>query len=299
MRANTGAVEWRGFDRYNRANERHAGIDEVLLLSPGGDSMVATGDTGVVSDVRGGAVSVPSRGFDGCNLEGGGRSLRPPVRRFSPLAGIRWLQPRPLSRSPTKSSTICFSPLAGIRWLQRGEHAPLLGAQGSHRFQSPRGDSMVATAPRPRLAGGAGTTGFQSPRGDSMVATPGTAPAPRRRARSRVSVPSRGFDGCNLLSASSAIGTKPCFSPLAGIRWLQPSRCRARAAFRTSRVSVPSRGFDGCNSAPPSRTAGRKSRWFQSPRGDSMVATSGRGLRRPDPRVGVSVPSRGFDGCNG
>jgi len=112
-----------------------------------------------------------------------------------------------------------FSPLAGIRGLQ----------------PPPASCTALSTA----------TAWFQSPRGDSRVATSTTSRPP----------------------ASTGCG----FSPLAGIRGLQPSPApRLRVAVEL----------------------------FQSPRGDSRVATARGRLYEGPQGSAVSVPSRGFEGCN-
>ena len=70
----------------------------------------------------------------------------------------------------TSRATGRFSPLAGIRWLQHQKAMEIAFSETIFEFQSPRGDSMVATIVNTLI-----TTGlpywFQSPRGDSMVAT--------------------------------------------------------------------------------------------------------------------------------
>ena len=241
-------------------------------------------------------VSVPSRGFDGCNDSTGWEWT---VLQFAEF------------QSPRGESMVAT-------WDNDRQLSIRLG-----QFQSPRGDSMVATAAILRIYDSK-VERFQSPRGDSMVATSSarcSATGPRRcfsplagirwlqhgrtrgghlrrrrgvsvpsrgfdgckrvtlwhRAcggRTAVSVPSRGFDGCNSGMASASARTSPCsFSPLAGIRWLQHQGLHPGGCQRLA-VSVPSRGFDGCNTTVTTYPElDRALERFQSPRGDSMVAT--------------------------
>ena len=279
-------------------------------------------------------VSVPSRGFDGCNCKtitapyvsavfqsprGDSMVATPvtitgvifPANRFSPLAGIRWLQLRRGRQRHADLDGDGFSPLAGIRWLQPTIMQDITIAVVDE-FQSPRGDSMVATyilrynfdetdrsfSP---LAGirwlqllaqvmQAGEVAmFQSPRGDSMVATL------RRRhngtVSGAVSVPSRGFDGCNRLASGlvrsvAAAGFQSPRGDSMVATWCASTRSLMPRA-PSSVVSVPSRGFDGCNRIGRGSFSATFSKKFQSPRGDSMVAT-----RRGHPHS--SSPDQGF-----
>ncbi len=180
-------------------------------------------------------------------------------------------------QSPSGDSRVATPMMSPSWWMHTWE-----------QFQSPSGDSRVATCPDEHAHVCASYTRFQSPSGDSRVATrvntwmrmafvetPNGFQSPSGDSR----VATRALQGVRMLI------TFPGFSPLPGIRGLQQKNIMEVNMERILLVvSVPFRGFEGCNLTHMSRGGGIVWVEFQSPSGDSRVATTGKSACRTGTR---------------
>ena len=110
---------------------------------------------------------------------------------FSPVAGIQWVETPLATPGKWVSNSSCFSPVAGIQWVETFCFP--------HRFGSEWGVSV----PLP------GFSGLRQVFTQVLIGY------------SDVSVPLPGFSGLRPKQRSSMARAKSCFSPVAGIQWVE------------------------------------------------------------------------------
>jgi len=136
--------------------------------SPSGDSRVATGHSAVCVDCQtADVVSVPWRGFEGCNIHDGQRAHWPAERWFQSPSGDSRVATSTASGSALRQSWSTFQSPSGDSRVAT-TRIGTMQSPSSRVFQSPSGDSRVATLYLPERSP---VPEFQSPSGDSRVAT--------------------------------------------------------------------------------------------------------------------------------